>query len=223
MAMVGGGDAADHVRPGGPALERRDGPLVVRKRSVSDMDNDVYVLACARTGAALVVDAADDAPAIRAMLGDLDPIAVVQTHGHWDHVRAWADLRTDPGLAVWGHEGDLDLYPARPERLLDDGEVLPVGDLSVEVIHLPGHTEGSLVLAVAGAERTWLCTGDSLFPGGPGATAGDLARHARLMDGLEGRIFARFDDATRVLPGHGDGTTLGAERPNLAAWRARGW
>jgi hypothetical protein len=80
-------DAADHVRPGGPMVERRDGPLVVRKRAVSDMDNDVYVLACVRTGAALVVDAADDAPGIRAMLDGLHPLAVVQTHGHWDHVR----------------------------------------------------------------------------------------------------------------------------------------
>jgi glyoxylase-like metal-dependent hydrolase (beta-lactamase superfamily II) len=91
------------------------------------------------------------------------------------------------------------------------------------VIHLPGHTDGSLVLAVAGDERTWLCTGDSLFPGGPGATSGDLERHARLMDGLETRLFGRFDDTTRVLPGHGDGTTLGAERPHLTEWRARGW
>ncbi len=215
-------DAADHCEPGGPAIERRDGPLRVRKRSVSDMDNDVYVLACAATGAALVIDAADDAPAIRAMLADLTPLAVVQTHGHWDHVRAWTDLRAD-GIPVWGHAGDLDRYPARPDRLLEDGEVLRIGALEVEVIHLPGHTEGSLVLAARGAARTWLVTGDSLFPGGPGATSGDPVRFSRLMDGLETRVFARFDDATRVLPGHGDGTTLGAERPHLADWRARGW
>lgn len=216
-------DAADHVVPGGPFLERRDGPLLVRKRSVSVMDNDVYVLADARTRTALVVDAADDAPAVRAMLADLRPVAVVQTHGHWDHVRAWADLRAAPGLPVWGHAGDVALYPARPDRLLEDGEVLPVGDLAVEVLHVPGHTEGSLLFAVDGAAATWLFTGDSLFPGGPGATGGDADRFARLMDGLEDRVFARFDDATRVLPGHGDGTTIGAERPHLAAWRARGW
>lgn len=216
-------DGALHVTPGGEPLEVRDGPLVLRRRSVSEMDNNVHVLACAATGAALVVDAADDAPAIRAMLGDLRPLAVVQTHGHWDHVRAWADLRTDPGLPVWGHAGDLPLYPAAPDRLLADGERLAVGRLEVEVLHLPGHTDGSLVLAVAGASGTWLVTGDSLFPGGPGATFGDLARHALLMDGLEARVFARFDDATRVLPGHGDATTLGVERPHLGEWRSRGW
>ena len=217
------GDAADHVEPGGPLLERRDGPLLVRKRAVSEMDNDVYVVACARTGAALVVDAADDAPAIREMLAGLSPVAVVQTHGHWDHTRAWADLSADPGLPVWGHAGDLALYPARPDRLLADGERLAVGDLSAEVLHVPGHTDGSLLLAVDGATATWLFTGDSLFPGGPGATFDDADRHAQLMDGLETRVFARFPDSTRVLPGHGDGTTLGAERPHLGEWRARGW
>jgi len=216
-------DRTLHVAPGEAPLEVRDGPLLLRRRSVSEMDNNVHVLACAATGAALVVDAADDAPAIRAMLTDLRPLAVVQTHGHWDHVRAWDALRTDPGLPVWGHRGDLPLYPSAPDRLLEDGERLAVGRLEVEVLHLPGHTDGSLVLAVEGRSGWWLATGDSLFPGGPGATSGDLGRHARLMDGLEARVFARFDDATRVLPGHGDATTLGIERPHLDAWRTRGW
>ena len=107
------------------------------------------------------------------MLEGLRPIAVVQTHGHWDHVRAWADLRADPGLPVWGHAGDVPLYPVAPDRLLADGERIPVGAVEVEVLHVPGHTEGSLLFAVDGAATTWLLTGDSLFPGGPGATSGD--------------------------------------------------
>jgi len=216
-------DVRIHVEPGGPVREVHDGPLTVRRRSVSAMDNAVHVLVCERTRTGLVIDAADEAPAIRSMLGGVTPLAVVQTHGHWDHVRAWADLAADPGLEVWGHRGDLDLYPADPDRLLEDGDRLRVGDLEVEVIHVPGHTDGSLVLAVAGARVTWLLTGDTLFPGGPGATGGDADRHARIMDGIEQRLFARFDDATRVLPGHGDATTLGVERPRLAEWRARGW
>jgi glyoxylase-like metal-dependent hydrolase (beta-lactamase superfamily II) len=212
-----------HVVPGGEPLEVRDGPLLLRRRSVSAMDNAVHVVACTATGRAVVVDAADDAPAVRALLRGLAPLAVLQTHGHWDHVRAWEDLRADPGLPIWGHAGDLDLFPDVPDRLLADGDRIAVGALEVEVIHVPGHTDGSIVLAVRGAAATWLLTGDSLFPGGPGATSGDRDRHARLMDGLEDRLFARFDDATRVLPGHGDGTTLGAERPHLAEWRDRGW
>ncbi len=216
-------DAALHTVPDGPPVEVVDGPLRIRKRSVSEMDNNVFLLACVRTGLSLVVDAADDAPAIRALARDTAPLAVVQTHGHWDHVRAWAALVDDPGLEVWGHAGDLDRYPHAPDRLLDDGQHLAVGDLDVEVIHLPGHTEGSLLYLVHGATRPWLVTGDSLFPGGPGATFGDLAAHQRLMDGLERRVFDRLPDTTRVLPGHGDATTLGTERPHLDEWRARGW
>jgi glyoxylase-like metal-dependent hydrolase (beta-lactamase superfamily II) len=216
-------DLTLHTEPGGAVLEVRDGPLVVRKRSVSEMDNNVYLLACAATGQALLVDAADDADLIRDLAVGCSPLAVVQTHGHWDHCRAWEDLVTDPGLEVWGHQGDLPLYPRAPDRLLTDGQHLAVGRLDVEVLHVPGHTHGSLLLLVEGAAGPWLFTGDSLFPGGPGNTFGDPDAHALLMDGLEQRVFARLPDTTRVLPGHGDATTLGRERPQVAEWRARGW
>jgi glyoxylase-like metal-dependent hydrolase (beta-lactamase superfamily II) len=212
-----------HTAPGGPVLTSVDGPLLLRRRSVSEMDNNVYVLACSRTGQALVVDAADDAVAIRELVLDLLPLAVVQTHGHWDHVRAWAELTEDPGLEVWGHEGDLELYPQAPDRLLVDGQLLQVGDLTIEVLHVAGHTEGSLLLLAHGDQRDWLVSGDTLFPGGPGSTGGDVERHARIMDGLEQRVFARLADTTVVLPGHGDVTTIGTERPSLRTWRERGW
>jgi glyoxylase-like metal-dependent hydrolase (beta-lactamase superfamily II) len=217
------GGVRAHTGPGGPILSSTDGPLLLRRRSVSDMDNNVLVLACARTRLALVVDAADDAEAIRELVADLLPLAVVQTHGHWDHVRAWADLVADPGLEVWGHEGDLALYPHAPDRLLIDGQRLQIGDVTVEVLHVPGHTDGSLLLLAHGAERDWLVSGDTLFPGGPGSTQGDLERHATIMDGLEQRVFARLADSAVVLPGHGDTTTIGIERPHLKAWRQRGW
>lgn len=213
----------EHTSPGAPPTTVIDGTLLIRRRSVSEMDNNVYLMGCVRTGTVVIVDAADDAVAIRGMLADVTPLAVVQTHGHWDHVRAWAELATDPGLEVWGHTGDLDLYPHAPDRLLDDGQVLQVGDVTIEVLHLPGHTEGSLLLLAHGAQCDWLVTGDSLFPGGPGSTQGDVVRHARLMDGLERRVFDRLADSTVVLPGHGDTTTLGAQRASLPEWRARGW
>jgi len=211
------------TRPGGPPVEFQDGDLLLRKRSVSDMDNNVYLVGCVRTGHALLVDAADDAPLIRALAAGHDVASVVQTHGHWDHVRAWDALREDPGVEIWGHEGDLDLYPRHPDRLLGAGEVIDVGTLRIEVLHVPGHTEGSLLFSVTGAEHHWLLTGDTLFPGGPGNTSGDPAAHALIMDGLEQRVFGRFGDGTRVLPGHGDMTVLGEERPHLAQWRERGW
>lgn len=212
-----------HVEPDGDWQDRRDGPLLVRKLSVEAMDNNVYVVACARTGAALLVDVAARPQRLREAVADLSPIAAVQTHGHWDHVRAWDGIRDDAGIAVWGHAGDAGLFPRRVDRELTDGERLHVGDLEVEVIHLPGHTEGSLLYLVSGDERPHLFSGDTLFPGGPGNTFGNADDHRRIMDGLETKIFRRLPDETWVYPGHGDDTTLGAERPALPEWRARGW
>ena len=210
-----------HVEPGGAWLDRRDGPLQVRKLSVGEMDNNVYVLSCRRTGRSLLIDVADDGDRLLLALADTEPVAAVQTHGHWDHVRAWSAI-VDAGIEVWGHAADLPLFPATPARLLEHGERLGVGDLEVEVLHLPGHTDGSLLYLVEAEERPHLFSGDTLFPGGHGRTT-TPEDHDRIMDGLEEQVFGRLPDHTRVYPGHGDDTTLGTERPHLATWRARGW
>ena len=212
-----------HVEPDGDWQDRRDGHLLVRKRSVEEMDNNVYVIACAETGDALLVDVAARPERLREMLDGFTPVAAVQTHGHWDHVRAWDGIRDDVGIEVWGHPGDAELFPRAVDRELVDGDWIAVGNLEVEVIHLPGHTEGSLLYLVHGDERPHLFSGDTLFPGGPGNTFGNADNHRRIMDGLEARIFGRLRDDTWVYPGHGDDTTLGRERPHLAEWRARGW
>jgi len=212
-----------HVEPDGPWQDRQDGPLRLRKLSVEEFDNNVYVLSCARTGKALLVDVAARPERLAEAVADVDPIAAVQTHGHWDHIRAWDGVRDDLGLPVWGHPGDAELFPRPVDRELAGGERLAVGDLEVEVIHLPGHTEGSLLYLVAGNERPHLITGDTLFPGGPGNTFGSAENHRRIMDGLEQLIFDRLPDETWVYPGHGDDTTLGDERPHLPEWRERGW
>lgn len=211
-----------HVEPDGDWADRTDGSVIVRKLSVEAMDNNVYVITCARTGKAVLVDAAARPDRLREALEDTDPVAVVQTHGHWDHVRAWDDLRLDPGLPVWGHPGDAELFPAPLDRELTHGDVLEVGDLRVEVLHVPGHTDGSLLYLVHGARRPHLFSGDTLFPGGHGRTTSAEA-HRRIMDGLEREVFDRLPDETWVYPGHGDDTTLGAERPHLQEWRHRGW
>lgn len=212
-----------HVEPDGEWQDRVDGPVRIRKLSVEAMDNNVYVVSCTATGEALLVDAAARADRLRQALADVTPLAVVQTHGHWDHVRAWKDLADEPGLPVWGHPGDADLFPAPLDRELADGDVLRVGELAVRVIHTPGHTDGSLHYLVEGDARSHLFTGDSLFPGGPGNTWGDARRFAQLMDGLESSVFGTLPDDTWVYPGHGDDTTLGAERPSIPEWRERGW
>lgn len=186
------------------------------------MDNNVYVIRCCRTDAAVLVDAADNAPRLRQAMNEAVPLAVVQTHGHWDHIRAWDALADDPGLPVWGHADDQNLFPHAVDRALEDGDQLEVGDFTVSVLHIPGHTPGSLLYLVQGDERAHLFSGDTLFPGGPGRTTTPV-EFTRIMDGLEARIFGELPDDTWVYPGHGDDTTVGTERPKLAEWRARGW
>jgi glyoxylase-like metal-dependent hydrolase (beta-lactamase superfamily II) len=212
-----------HVEPDGEFAERQDGPVLIRKVSVEEMDNNVYVIACARTRTALLVDTAARADRLREVLEGFDPLAAVQTHGHWDHVRAWEELAADPGLPVWGHPGDAELFPRALDRELRHEEVLEVGDLEVIVLHTPGHTDGSLQYLVHGEERAHLFTGDSLFPGGPGNTWGDEERFRQLLDGLEREVFGRLPDDTWIYPGHGDDTTIGDERTSLPEWRERGW
>lgn len=212
-----------HVEPDGAWQDRTDGAVFIRKLSVEEMDNNVYVVACTATSEALLVDAAARPDRLREAMEGFHVRAVVQTHGHWDHVRAWEALAADPGLEVWGHPGDAEMFPADLDRRLEHGDVLEVGEVQVEVLHTPGHTPGSLLFLARGDDRLHLMTGDSLFPGGPGNTWGDPDKFAQLMDNLEERVFARLPDETWVYPGHGDDTTLGQERPSIPQWRARGW
>jgi glyoxylase-like metal-dependent hydrolase (beta-lactamase superfamily II) len=110
------------------------------------------------------------------------------------------------------------------DRLVSDGDTVTVGQVTLKVIHLEGHTPGSVALLYdADPDAPHLWVGDSLFPGGPGNTNKDANRFKRLMDDLERKVFQPLPDATWVYPGHGKDTTLGAERPSLPEWRARGW
>ncbi|MHB1064048.1 MAG: MBL fold metallo-hydrolase [Georgenia sp.] len=218
-----------HVTPGGPAAEHHLGAVTVRKASVSTEDNNAYLIT-AGDGEQLLVDAADDAARLRALVaagtGRLG--AVVTTHRHPDHHRALPDIVAATGASVLVGRADAGALPVPADRLLDHGDTIAVGSLTLEVVALRGHTPGSVALVLregddaAAPGRVHLFTGDSLFPGGPGRTTSP-ADFASLMDDLQARVFDRFDDDTRVYPGHGDDTTLGAERPHLAGWRSRGW
>jgi glyoxylase-like metal-dependent hydrolase (beta-lactamase superfamily II) len=119
---------------------------------------------------------------------------------------------------------DADALPVIPARRLAQGDTLEVGEISLGVIHLRGHTPGSVALAYDDPQgHTHLWTGDSLFPGGVGNVDRDPGRFASLLGDVQTRIFDVYDDATWVYPGHGADTTLGAERPHLQEWRERGW
>lgn len=217
------------VQPG-QAPSRLDLPgLTMWKLSVSDMHNNVYLLKDAATGEALLIDAADDDAAIRELLAEAQVeedsiVGVVTTHKHWDHHRALPKIAP---LARETMAGELDgpELPVAPSRTLADGDTVALGEQTLTAHHVPGHTPGSIVLSwrANDGSTTHVWTGDTLFPGGVGATNhNDEQSFEELFASVTQRVFGRFDDAV-VHPGHGDDTTLAAERPHLDEWRERGW
>jgi glyoxylase-like metal-dependent hydrolase (beta-lactamase superfamily II) len=216
-------DNTAHVEPGGPAHSRTvqvDGTTVeIRKLSVGEMDNNVYLLRDVTTDRALLIDAADEAERILAEIGATQVEAIVTTHGHWDHHRALVEVAEATGATVIHHPADEDQTPRRADEAAADGMTVPFGQASVRLLHTPGHTPGS-TCALLGDDD--LFTGDTLFPGGPGGTFGDDEAFRTIMRSLRERVFA-LDDEVRVHPGHGDGTTLGVERPHLDEWERRSY
>ena len=213
------------VTVGGDPDVRELPGLRVTKLAVGPFDNNVYLLRCAATGRTVLVDGAAEADRILGLLGD-DPLdAVVQTHGHGDHVQALAAIVAATGAPVLCHEGDAGMMPdGVTPSYVADGDEVRVGEASLRAIHLWGHTPGGLALLYEGdPERPHLFTGDSLFPGGVGNTQQDPERFARLLGDVETKLFGPLPDETWVYPGHGKDTTLGAERPSLPEWRERGW
>ncbi|WP_030523137.1 MBL fold metallo-hydrolase [Nocardia rhamnosiphila] len=215
-----------HVSPGS-APQRREVPGArVTKMSVGPMDNNTYLVQCAATGAALLVDAANEADRILELIEQetTDGVGlIVTTHQHGDHWQALEAVAAATDAPTAAHSLDADPLPVLPQRILAEGDTVTVGDLSLEVIHLVGHTPGSVTLALTdGSGRTHLFTGDCLFPGGIGKTWRP-EDFATLLDGVTTKLFDRYGDDTVVYPGHGDDTTLGAERPQLAEWKSRGW
>jgi glyoxylase-like metal-dependent hydrolase (beta-lactamase superfamily II) len=211
------------VRVGGPPQVRELDGVRITKVATPPFENNCYLVRCTTTGATLLVDAAGDARTLLSLVGDGKLVAVVETHDHWDHVQALAEVRTATGARVVVHPADAGGLPVSPDRLVDHGDEVAVGELSFQVLHLRGHTPGSIALVLRAGDSTHLFSGDSLFPGGPGNTDKDASRFAQLMDDLESRVFGALPDDTWVYPGHGADTTLGAERPSVPEWRARGW
>jgi len=211
------------VTVGGPTDVRETPALTITKVATPPFENNCYLLRCTATGDTLLVDAAGDAPQLLALGGDR-LVGVVETHDHWDHVQALAEVTAASGAPVLAHEADADDLPVPTDRRLVDGDVISIGQASVRVIHIEGHTPGSIALLYEGdAERPHLFSGDSLFPGGPGNTDKDPARFATLMRDLQDKVFGALPDETWVYPGHGTDITLGAERPSLPLWLERGW
>jgi glyoxylase-like metal-dependent hydrolase (beta-lactamase superfamily II) len=211
------------VHPGGRPDVRELAKLVITKLSVSEMDNNVYLLRCRQTDDQLLIDAADDASTILEVVGGDGLRTVVTTHRHWDHHRALPEVVTATGAETVAGTDDADELPVPVDRRVTDGDTVQVGDCTLEVIHLVGHTPGSIALLYDDPDGTpHLFTGDSLFPGGVGKTWAP-EDFASLVEDVSTKVFDRLPDETWFYPGHGADSTLGEQRPHLAEWRDRGW
>jgi glyoxylase-like metal-dependent hydrolase (beta-lactamase superfamily II) len=206
--------------------------VTVRRVSVSDMDNNVYLITAKDSGQQVLIDAADDLPALRALLAESEADSgqptklalIATTHQHWDHVRALEGLVAVTGARTAAGRQDVSGIPVPVDVVLDHGDVGNFEGFDLAAVHLRGHTPGSIAFVLKDDDSPHLIfSGDSLFPGGVGNTQHDPDRFSLLFGDVTERLFDVYPDDAVVLPGHGRPTTLGAERPHLDEWKARGW
>jgi glyoxylase-like metal-dependent hydrolase (beta-lactamase superfamily II) len=218
-------DYTGAVEVGGAQDVRRLPGLTIAKLAVGPMDNNAYLLRCTASGEGLLIDAANEAERLHDLVRFEGPpvSAILTTHRHADHWQALAAAVADAGAAVYAGDPDADELPVAVDERLSHGDTIEVGELSLQIIALRGHTPGSVAVLYRDPSGTpHLFTGDSLFPGGVGRTTSPQD-FTSLIDDVEERLFAVLPDDTWFYPGHGNDSTLGAERPHLAEWRARGW
>ena len=200
-------------------LHWSDTQAEIHKIVVGPFDNNVFVLRCRETGDAVLLDAANEHEKLLDLCRALGVRKVLETHGHWDHIQAVPAVR-DAGFEVGVTAADSSMLPSY-DFVLDDEGVIEVGRLRLHTILTPGHTPGSMCFRLEGSPV--LFSGDTLFPGGPGNTSFEDADFDTIIRSIDDRLFSTLDPDTLVLPGHGDDTTIGAERPHLQEWVDRGW
>ena len=194
-------------------LHFKDSELEIHKVVVGPMDNNVFVLRCRQSGEGLLIDAANEHELLLDLCKNLNVQQVIETHGHWDHIQAVPQVR-DAGYSVHITQADAHMLDSYDE-ILEDDCVISVGRIKLETILTPGHTPGSMCFKVS--DKPILFSGDTIFPGGPGATQFEGGNFEKIIESIDRRLFI-LDKETVVLPGHGENTTIGDERPHLDEW-----
>jgi glyoxylase-like metal-dependent hydrolase (beta-lactamase superfamily II) len=200
-------------------MHYEDTQAEITKVVVGPMDNNVFVVRCRQTGEAVLLDAANEHEKLLELCERLDVRKVLETHGHWDHIQAVPAVR-DAGYEVGVTQADAGMLPSY-DFVLEDDSVIEVGRLRLHTTLTPGHTPGSMCFRIEGSPV--LLAGDTLFPGGPGNTSFEGGDFDTIIRSIDDRLFSKLPDDTIVMPGHGDDTTIGAERPHLQEWVDRGW
>lgn len=199
--------------------------LIIKRLVVSRLSANCYIVGSETTREGMVIDPGGNAGGISDLIisSGLDIKTVVLTHGHSDHIAALHDIQQQTGAVVAIHREDADFLegrgdysmmfgisyktPSPPGRLLDEGDIITVGDFHFKVLHTPGHTPGCICLL----ERDKVFTGDTLFYKGIGTTMMPGSSRRQLIDSIHRRLLT-LPDETVIYPGHGRQTTIGAER-----------
>ncbi len=185
---------------------------------VGPLANNVFTIRCAQTGEGVLIDAADEDELLAEMCERSRVRRVITTHGHFDHIGAVPALR-DKGIDIAIHSNDASMLPSY-DSIIHDSDVIEIGELKFDLLHTPGHTPGSVSLTLR--DTPFLFTGDTLFPGGPGATHFPGGNFDTIMKSIDERLMT-LPSETIVMPGHGVFTTIGNERGSIAEWADRGW
>lgn len=186
-----------------------------------DVDNNVWIVG--DDTEVIVIDPAHNAQAVAEAVGERTVRAVLLTHGHDDHIRAARETATLLGAPVLMNAADRMLwdavYETAPDGEITDGEVFEVAGVELYAKHTPGHSPGSTSFVVPALNAVF--TGDTLFQGGPGATGRSYSSFDTIIDSIRESLLT-LPEETVVYTGHGDTTTIGAEKPHLDEWIARG-
>ncbi|WP_159703020.1 MBL fold metallo-hydrolase [Arthrobacter sp. 18067] len=187
-----------------------------------DVDNNVWIVG--DDSECIVIDPAHNPDAILQAVNGRTVKAILLTHGHDDHIRSAGQFRELAKAPIHLHQDDWMLWRAvfpevDPDAAIVDGEEFTVAGATVKAVHTPGHSPGSVSFHLP-SEGT-LFSGDTLFQGGPGATGRSYSDFPTIIESIQTKLLS-LPDETVVRTGHGDSTTIGAEKPHLDEWIARG-
>ncbi len=193
----------------------KDDSIQIERLSLGPFGTNSYLLICQKTGASVIVDAPGDAEKVLKRLEGTHPKYILMTHNHMDHVDALAALKSALNVPLAAHEDDAGGLPVKPEQFLNDGDTISFGEIQLKVLHTPGHTPGSLCFLT----DSYLISGDTIFPGGPGKTWSP-DDFKKIVESLRNKIFT-LPDETQVYPGHGDATVLKKEKHEFEAFSSK--
>ena len=193
-----------------------DGEARITKISgMGPIDNNGYILVCPETNEGVIIDTPAEPEKLLNAIGDVKITNILITHRHGDHLAGFGEIAGSVNATVGIGVEDADALPRQPDLALKDGDTVKFGNLELQVLATPGHTEGARCFLFG----KHLFSGDTLFPGGPGRTGSPQALR-EIIGSIEAKLLALPDD-TAVYPGHGIDTTIGDARRQYQDWASR--